>query len=114
MTLYAYNLPLSKEMGKDFINDDAILPSLEIKTRYKYVNNQRTDIVDYYFIEVVLQKFGYEKVSVRFSSIPEMLTRIDENALPILVGFEDLKIGFNYRGEVYAVASDLYEVMEGL
>lgn len=114
MTLYGYNLPLSEAIGKDFINDDAILASLEIKTRYKYVNNQRTDIVDYYFIEVVLPKFGYEKVPIRFSEIPSMLSKIDENALPIVIGFEDLKAGFTYKGEVYAVASDLYEVVEGL
>lgn len=114
MTLHGYNLPLSEAIGKDFINDDAILASLEIKTRYKYLNNQKTDIVDYYFIEVVLQKFGYEKVPIRFSEIPSMLSKIDGNALPILVGFEDLKIGFNYKGEVYGVASDFYEILEGL
>lgn len=107
-------LKLSEKLGEIIINDDAILVNTDIATRYKYVNNQRTDVVDYYFIEVVLPKFGYEKVPVRFLSIPEMLSRIDENALPIIVGFEDLKAGFTYKGEVYAVASDLYEVMEGL
>lgn len=107
-------LKLSEKLGEIIINDDAILVNTDIATRYKYINNQRTDIVNYYFIEVVLPKFGYEKVIVRFPEIPSMLSKIDENAIPIVVGFEDLKAGFTYKGEVYAVASDFYEVVEGL